>query len=236
MVCADVIEPEGLSAQIEAGSVKYIQADFSEPCTTCPAVVEAAQHWQGGSPVGVLVNNVGIQTDNGHPAHLLTEATWDAVMTVNVKSFFLMSKHCLPSMLHAGSGVIINTASVQGSQSQVGIPAYASSKGAVLALTRQLAMDYSNQGVRAVSVSPGSIRTPLVERLVEMDGHTCEELGSKYPLGRMGDPEDIAQLVSFLASERARNITGCDVLCDGGIVAMGSWDSRVGYTSYTTES
>ena len=97
-------------------------------------------------------------------------------------------------MLEQQNGVIVNIASVQGQQSQVGIPAYASSKGAVLSLTRQMAMDYSNQGVRVVSVSPGTIRTPLVQRLVEEDGWTCDELGKQYPLGKMGEPEDIAVL------------------------------------------
>merc|ERR1712166_133258 len=232
VVCADIIPPHDLDQQQADGSVKYVQADFSTPGETCPAVVAAALEWQPESPVSVLVNNVGIQEDNGTPAHLLDEAVFDRVMNINLKSYFLMAKHCLPSMLQAERGVILNTASVQGSQSQVGIPAYASSKGAVLSFTRQLAMDYSSRGVRAVSVSPGSIRTPLVERMVKQDGLTCEQLGATYPLGRMGAPEDVAQLVSFLASERASNITGCDVLCDGGIMAMGSWDKRVGYTSH----
>lgn len=89
-----------------------------------------------------------------------------------------MAKACLPGMLAQQAGVIIHIASVQGLQSQVGIPAYASSKGGILSLTRQMGMDYSNAGVRTVSVSPGTIRTPLVQRLVEEDGvQTCEELG-----------------------------------------------------------
>ena len=85
------------------------------------------------------------------------------------------------------------------------------------------------------SVSPGTIRTPLVERLVVEDGQTCEELGSRYPLGRMGEPEDVAELCLFLASERAKNITGSDFVCDGGIMAMGSWYGRVGFPATSTK-
>ena len=91
-------------------------------------------------------------------------------------------------------------------------------------------MDYSNAGVRTVAVSPGTIRTPLVTRLVEQDGvQTCEQLGATYPLGKMGEPVDIANLCLFLASDYAANITGENITCDGGINAMGSWDRRVGF-------
>lgn len=119
-----------------------------------------------------------------------------------------------------------------GDSEKVGIPAYATSKGGIQSLTRQMAMDYSSHGIRTNTVSPGTIRTPLVERLVEEDGQTCEELGARYPLGRMGEPDDIAEFCLFLASDKAKNITGADLMCDGGILAMGSWDKRVGFSSY----
>ena len=200
--------------RIQAGEVKFYRSDMSDAAAPGELVAQA-RAWQGGAPVAVLVNNVGIQVagvagnfflgnvfraltreklsavlqggpssdrpcqvDNGKPAHLLEEELWDKVMNVNLKSYFLMAKHSLPSMIEQGSGLIVNIASVQGLQSQVGIPAYASSKGGILSLTRQMAMDYSNEGVRVVAVSPGTIRTPLVQRLVEEDGvMTCDELG-----------------------------------------------------------
>eukprot|EP01052_Picozoa_sp_SAG31_P007568 SAG31_NODE_362_length_16904_cov_7.893218_5_plen_226_part_00 len=144
VICADTDTQAGAETESESagmkGSVKFVEADFS--CPEVPAqVVGAAQEWQCGAPVSVLVNNVGIQKDNGTPAHLLEEDIWDLVMNVNLKSYYLMAKHAIPSMLEAGNGVIINMASVQGHQSQVGIPAYAASKGGILSLTRQLAMD-----------------------------------------------------------------------------------------------
>ena len=239
VVAADISEPHGKSLEQEAAAadmnLTFVRADFRLP-EACADVADAARRWAHSNAVpdsarhiGVLVNNVGIQVDNGQPVHLLDEATWDAVMNVNIKSYFLMAKHVIPGMLEQNKGgAIINIGSVQGRQSQVGIPAYAASKGAVASLTRQMAMDYSAHGIRTNTISPGTIRTPLVESLVEQDGHTCEELGGRYPLGRMGEPDDIAQLCVFLASEQAKNITGADVACDGGIMAMGSWDTRVG--------
>ena len=239
VVAADISEAHGASLEQEAVeadlALTFVRADFRLP-EACADVADAARRWARSSAapgsaqhVGVLVNNVGIQVDNGQPVHLLDEKTWDAVMNVNIKSYFLMAKHVIPGMLEQNrGGAIINVGSVQGRQSQVGIPAYAASKGAVASLTRQMAMDYSTHGIRTNTISPGTIRTPLVESLVEQDGHTCEELGARYPLGLMGEPDDIAALCVFLASERAKNITGADFACDGGIMAMGSWDQRVG--------
>ena len=140
-------------------------------------------------------------------------------------------------MIKAQSGVIINIASVQGHQSQVGIPAYASSKGAILSLTRQMAMDYSNCGIRTVSVSPGTILTPLVHKVITSDPVQFPEgitgLDKGYPRGKIGAPEDISNLCLFLASPYAANITGQDICCDGGIMAMGGWNDNIGYKSYT---
>lgn len=117
----------------------------------------------------------------------------------------------------------------------MGIPAYASSKGAICSLTRQMALDYSSHGVRVLAVSPGTIRTAHLEADLIAQGQSCEGLGSRYPLGRMGEPSDVAELCVYLASERARNMTGANVCCDGGIAAMGCWDQRVGTRSYLSE-
>jgi len=239
VLCVDIDHKAGeemlrdSKSQTLKGTIRFHQSDLSDR-TQPSKIVETALGWKS-SPVGVLVNNVGIQTDNNHPVHALDEEVWDKVLNLNLKSYFLMSKHVLPGMLEARKGVIINIGSVQGCQSQVGIPAYAASKGAINSLTRQMAMDYSNRGIRTVCVSPGTIRTPLVERLVIEDGQTCEFLGAKYPLGKMGDPSDIANLCLFLASDLAKNITGADIMCDGGIMAMGSWDHRVGLEYFASK-
>ena len=158
VLCVDFDSAGGVEAVAEAeamsGEVKFMEADMQDSAMPA-AIIAAAREWQGGKPVSTLVNNVGIQEDNGTPCHLLDEAIWDKVMDVNLKSYFLMAKYALPGMIDSSDGVIINMASVQGHQSQVGIPAYASSKGGILSLTRQIAMDYSASGIRCVSVSPG---------------------------------------------------------------------------------
>lgn len=231
MLCVDIDETEGLHCADTCaqgpGAFLFSKADLSRT-SACTKIADTARKWQHGKPVAVLINNVGIQADNGKPVHLLDEATWDKVMNVNLKSYFLMSKSCLPGMLEAEKGVILNMASVQASASQVGIPAYAASKAAVLGLTRQMAMDYSSSGIRTNSVSPGSIHTPLVESLVKQDGRTIDDLAKSCPSQRIGTPGDIAEMCLFLASDRARNCTGANFTCDGGLTAMGAWDHRIG--------
>ena len=124
MLCTDHDAQAGAEAEAEAGAIpagafKFVEADMAN--SAAPAqVIDAALGWRAGAPVSVLVNNVGVQTDNGTPCHLLEEEVWDLVMSVNLKSYFLMAKHALPGMLQAQSGCIINMASVQGHQSQVG--------------------------------------------------------------------------------------------------------------------
>jgi NAD(P)-dependent dehydrogenase (short-subunit alcohol dehydrogenase family) len=215
--------------EAERERLLFVEADLAD-AAAATRVVTAARAWRQGAAVDVLVNNVGVQQNN-MPVHLLREADWDKVHAVNLKSYFLFSKACLPPMLERRAGVILNMASVQGQQSQVGIPAYASSKGAILSLTRQMAMDYSSSGVRVLSISPGTILTDLVRQNIAEEGASVEGIGAQYPLGRVGEPEDLGELCVFLASERARNLTGSNVHCDGGIMAMGSWGTRVGLAS-----
>jgi NAD(P)-dependent dehydrogenase (short-subunit alcohol dehydrogenase family) len=117
VIAGDIDENEGATlaaeAQPLAGEVKFVKADMSDAAVP-GQLIGAAMKWQGGAPVSVLVNNVGIQADNGKPVHLLDESIWDAVMNVNLKSYFLTSKSALPGMLKAKAGVIIHIASVQG--------------------------------------------------------------------------------------------------------------------------
>lgn len=124
-------------------------------------------------------------------------------------------------------GVIINTASVQGLQSASMVSAYAASKGGIISLTRQLALDYAQYGVRVLAVNPGGIQTPLVDEVIEAFGHEREQFFEDYakihPLGRYGQPADIANAVLFLASDKAAFMTGENVCVDGGLMAKGAW-------------
>ena len=125
------------------------------------------------------------------------------------------------------AGVIINTASVQGVQSALGVSAYAASKGGILSLTRQLALEYAKYGIRVLAVNPGGIDTPLVDELVEALGQDRQEFEEGYakihPLRRYGQPADIANAVVFLASDKASFMTGENVSVDGGLLAKGAW-------------
>ena len=185
----------------------------------------------------VLINNVGVQLDDGTPAHLLDEDIWSKVIAINLTSYFLFAKYSLPSLLATASRtskttVIINMSSVQGLQSQPGIPAYASSKGAILSLTRQMSMDYAGKGVRIVAVNPGTIRTPLFENLlIKRNGRdrlkeSIQEASQIYPILRIGEIHEIAEACLFLADDtKASFITGTHITVDGGIMAQGGWST-----------
>ena len=183
---------------------------------------QAVALWGG---VDVLANNVGIQPLHSYlPAHELPEEMWDRIIDVNLKSGFLMTKYAVPVMKERGGGVIINTASVQGLQSAKGIAPYAASKGGMLSLTRQLALEYAADNIRVLAVNPGTIETPLAAAGTGNDYAKLRQEGAKaHPIGRIGKPEEIASVVLFLASDGASFMTGEFVNVDGGLMAKGAW-------------
>lgn len=228
VTCADVDVAAGealAAASPSAGEIRFVRADVSQRAD-CEALIAGTVEAAGS--VDVLCNNVGIQpTDSYQPLHEVSDEAWDRIIGVNLKSFFLMSRGCLQHMLGAGSGVIINTASVQGLQSAKGVPAYAASKGAILSLTRQMALDYAEQGIRVLAINPGTIDTPLVDEALEATGGDEAQMrtamAATHPMNRIGQPREVARVVLFLASEDASFMTGESVCVDGGIMARGSW-------------
>lgn len=229
VLCADVDEQAGTQLTEEsstlAGTIRFQEADVASS-SACRAVVEAAVSQWGG--VDVLCNNVGIQPTSSYvPAHELPEQLWDRIIDVNLKSFFLMTACCVPQMKQRGGGVIINTASVQGLQSMKGVAAYAASKGGILSLTRQLSLEYAEDRIRVLAVNPGAIETQMFVDAMANRGEDIEQVkaavAAGQPISRMGQPEDIAAAVLFLASEKASFMTGEYVCVDGGAMAKGAW-------------
>lgn len=171
----------------------------------------------------IIVNAAAI-----HPFGTVVQTdltTWSRCMMVNVGSIYLTAHLGIPEIKKRGGGSIINLASVQGHACQHGVAAYAASKGAIHSLTRAMALDHAADNIRVNSISPGSIRTPMLARAAanfSPDLPTEEvfsRFGSAHPLGRIGTPEEVAELAAFLASDKAGFCTGGDYLVDGGLLA-----------------
>jgi NAD(P)-dependent dehydrogenase (short-subunit alcohol dehydrogenase family) len=176
----------------------------------------------------VVVNNAGIQPSGwSYRIEETPEEVWDRIIGVNLKGVFLVSRASIPEIRKAGGGVIVNIASVQALQSGPKVPSYAASKGGVLAMTRNMALDYARENIRVVAVCPGTIDTQMVRENARAEGgdldNVLRRMGALNPLGRLGRPEDIANAVVFLASDRASFITGEYLCVDGGFMALGAW-------------
>ena len=165
--------------------------------------------------VEVLVNAAGIGSTAD--AAGTTVELWDDVFAVNARGTFLCCKHSIPGMRARGGGAIVNVASVAGLIGLKNRTAYSASKGAVIALTRALAVDHVGDGIRVNAVCPGTIATPWVERLVSTAGESLDALRARQPMGRLGTPEEVADAVLYLAT--AEFVTGTILTVDGGLTA-----------------
>lgn len=174
--------------------------------------------------VDVVVNNAGIAA--GDDILTFDEATWDLNLNVVLKSVFLVSRALLPQMLERQSGSIVNVSSVNG-QFAVGEEAYSAAKAGMLNLTQNMALKYGPRGVRVNAVCPGTIRTPIWGEVVARQPDVFERIARIYPLGRVGEPEDVARAILFLACDEAAWITGQTLSVDGGLTAgpFRLWDA-----------
>jgi NAD(P)-dependent dehydrogenase (short-subunit alcohol dehydrogenase family) len=181
------------------------------------AAVEAAKRRFGR--IDVLLNSAGVA--GGGPVHLISIEEWDRVVDVNLRGTFLASRQVLPVMLEQESGSIINIASIEGVEGFEGGSAYNASKGAVVLLSRNMAMDYARKGIRVNTICPGFIETPLFASVFGAAGF--EELRERVlnatQLGRFGRPQEIANAALFLASDEASYVTGQALMVDGGYTA-----------------
>ena len=167
-------------------------------------------------PIDLLVNNAAIA--RGDDVLAIDEATWDEELAVDLKGAYLCAKEALPDMIERRRGAIVNVATVN-AFSALGHEAYSAAKAGLVSLTRSLAVRYGRFGVRANAVAPGTIRTAVWRERLEKDPQIFEKLAPWYPLGRVGDPEDIAPAILFLASDEAAWITGVVLPVDGGLLA-----------------
>jgi NAD(P)-dependent dehydrogenase (short-subunit alcohol dehydrogenase family) len=170
----------------------------------------------------VLVNNAGISGPN-KPTHELTEEEWDRVQNINVKGVFFCTKHAIPHMKKAGVGSIINLSSIYGLISAPDVPPYHASKGAVRLMTKTDALLYATENIRANSIHPGFIWTPMVENHLKTTGMDPQEAkkltADLHPVGHLGEPDDIAWGAVYLASDEAKFVTGSELVIDGGYTA-----------------
>jgi len=217
----DVREPElaRTEADVRAagGESTALAADLAQP-DDCAAVVARAVRAFGR--LDVVLNNAGGGTMVvGGTVESITLEHWDLAQDVNVRSIYLVSRAAVPHM-RPGGGAIVNIASVSAFHGSVERPshAYAASKGAVLALTRAMAASYGRDGIRVNAICPGTIRTRLTADIVERVERAAKA-GHGIPLGRVGEPEDIARCALFLASDDASFISGAAIVADGGAMA-----------------
>jgi NAD(P)-dependent dehydrogenase (short-subunit alcohol dehydrogenase family) len=198
------------------GAATALAADLARP-DDCAAVVTGAVRAFGR--VDVLLNNAGVGTMVvGGTVETISLEHWDLAQDVNVRAMYLVSRAAVPHLRRAGGGAIVNVSSVSAFRGSVERPshAYAASKGAVLALTRAMAASYGRDGIRVNAICPGTIRTRLTADIVDRAERAARE-GHGIPLGRVGEPEDIAAGVLYLSSKAGQYVTGKLIEIDGGI-------------------
>ena len=218
VVIADLLEDEGRAAEAQiaesGGKALFVNLDVTSEESWRNAVQAAVDSY---GKLDILVNNAGVSHRTG--VEETTSEAWDKVMDVNVKGVFLGTQAAIPEMRKAGGGSIINISSIYGLVGSGGSAAYHASKGAVRIFTKSTAIQYASENIRANSVHPGFIDTPMT-RAHHDDPNVHQERVAKTPIGRMGQPEDIAAGILYLASDESSFVTGSELVIDGGMTSQ----------------
>jgi NAD(P)-dependent dehydrogenase (short-subunit alcohol dehydrogenase family) len=215
--------PEGGQETVEmikrnGGEAIFVETDVSKAAAVEKMVQTTIDTY---GKIDILFNNAAVTI----PASVVdaTEEVWDKTMEVDLKGVFLPSKYAIPHMIKGGGGSVINTASMCGLVASTNQAPYSAAKGGVIALTRQMAIDYATHNIRVNSICPSEVRTPMFLGFINLapdPEKKMQELIARIPLGRVAEPEEIARAALFLASDESSYITGVTLPVDGGLTAM----------------
>ena len=218
VVIGDILDDLGRQVEAEiaeaGGDITYVHLDVTSEADWEDAVRTAVESY---GKLDILINNAGILIRAG--VEDTTEEDWDRIMDINAKGVFLGTKAAIPAMRDAGGGSIINISSVAGLQGSPQSAAYSSTKGAVRILTKSTAIQYAKENIRCNSVHPGIIYTDMTSDSLDTEEGQRNWM-NRVPLGRLGQSEDVANGVLFLASDESSYMTGSELVIDGGITAQ----------------
>ena len=218
VVIGDVLDEDGKQTEAEineaGGECVFVHLDVTDETAWQDAVAAAVDRF---GKLDILVNNAGIARINN--VEDTTSDEWDLVMDINAKGVFLGTKAAIPEIRKAGGGSIVNISSIAGLTGGR-TSSYAASKGAVRLLTKSTAIQYASENIRCNSVHPGVIETPMTTPIMLSTEEGRERSAARHPMGRVGQPEDIAYGVLFLASDESSFMTGSELVIDGGLTAQ----------------
>jgi len=217
VIVSDIQEENGKETvamiQQKGGEAFFIKADVSKPADNEALVAKTVEKYGG---VHIACNNAGIGGLGGPTGEYPLEE-WDKVIAVNLSGVFYGMRYEIPAILESGGGAIVNISSILGRVGFPGAPAYVAAKHGLLGLTKNSALEYGASNIRVNAVGPAFIKTPLLDVL---DEDTLKMLETKHPIGRLGEPEEVAELVLWLSSDKASFVTGAYYAVDGGYLAQ----------------